>query len=123
MSREYLRFKWNHQSGLHRRAVKVFTAVMQRVPFAVKYGIGQRMRERQLPYTLIKDARFETDLERQLHLWNQGQIRILHEMAALPLLYTLQNYARKTWLDYGHPLESSMALYPQFTENTSFRVD
>ncbi len=69
---------------------------------------------------LIEDARFEINSERQVHLWSQAQIKILNDMAALPLMYTLQHYVRKAWLDYGHPLESSMALYPQFTENTCF---
>ncbi|SMC71762.1 ABC-type transport system, substrate-binding protein [Desulfocicer vacuolatum DSM 3385] len=69
---------------------------------------------------LIEDARCEIDLERQSHLWSQAQIKILNDMAALPLMYTLQIYARKPWLDYGHPIESSMALYPQFTEKTCF---
>ena len=72
---------------------------------------------------LIEDARFEINLEQQIHLWNQAQIRILNDMAALPIMYTNQLYVRKSWLDYGHPLESSMALYPQFTENTCFETD
>jgi peptide/nickel transport system substrate-binding protein len=29
-------------------------------------------------------------------------------------------YARRKDLDYGHPLEAAMALYPQFTEKTHF---
>lgn len=70
--------------------------------------------------TLIEHARFEIDSERQINLWGQAQIRILSDMVALPVSYALQTYARRTWLDYGHPLESSMALYPQFTENTFF---
>jgi len=69
---------------------------------------------------LIEAARFEIHSEKQLHLWNQAQIRILSDMAALPIMYTLQLYVRKDGLDYGHPLESSMALYPQFTEKTCF---
>lgn len=69
---------------------------------------------------LIEDARFEVDSERQIDLWSQAQVRILSDMVALPLNYSLQTCARRTWLDYGHPLESSMALYPQFTENTCF---
>jgi peptide/nickel transport system substrate-binding protein len=72
---------------------------------------------------LIEGARFEIDLERQLYLWSQAQIRILNDMAALPLMYTRQLYVRKAWVDYGHPLESSMALYPQFTENTCFTTE
>ena len=69
---------------------------------------------------LIEGARFEIDSEKQIHLWSQAQIRILNDMAALPIMYTLQLYVRQDRLDYGHPLESSMALYPQFTENTCF---
>ncbi len=69
---------------------------------------------------LIEAARFEIHSDKQIHLWSQAQIRILNDMAALPIIYTLQLYVRKAWLDYGHPLESSMALYPQFTENTHF---
>ena len=41
-------------------------------------------------------------------------------MAAYPIMYTLQGYARKTSVDYGHKLVSTMALYPQFTEKTRF---
>jgi len=70
---------------------------------------------------LIEDARVETDLKKQTSLWSQAQVRILNDMVALPLMYTLQTYARKAWLAYGHPLVSSMALYPQFTENTCFK--
>ncbi|GAB6147128.1 ABC transporter substrate-binding protein [Desulfocicer niacini] len=69
---------------------------------------------------LIDAARIEIHSEKQIHLWSQAQIRILNDMAALPIMYTLQMYVRKAWLDYGHPLESSMALYPQFTEKTCF---
>ena len=43
---------------------------------------------------------------------------IMSDMAAYPVMYTIQGYARKRYVDYGHPLESTMALYPQFTEKT-----
>ena len=72
---------------------------------------------------LIEDARFEIDLEKQINLWSQAQIRILSDMVALPIMYIHQLYVRKSWLDYGHPIELSMALYPQFTENTCFKTD
>lgn len=67
---------------------------------------------------LIEAARLEIDPEKQINLWEQAQIRILHDMVAYPIIYTKQCYVRRRNLDYGHPLSSTMALYPQFTEKT-----
>ena len=67
---------------------------------------------------LIEAARVEIDPNRQIQLWEQAQIRILNDMAAYPIMYTKQCYARRSWVEYGHPLVSTMALYPQFTEKT-----
>lgn len=72
---------------------------------------------------LIEAARLETDPEKQINLWIQAQIRILDDMAAFPIMYTNQGYARRTYVDYGHALISSMALYPQFTEETRLTED
>lgn len=69
--------------------------------------------------TLIEDARLEIRPEKQINLWKQAQIRILNDAVAYPILYTRQLYIRKSTVNYGHELESTMALYPQFTENTS----
>ncbi len=68
---------------------------------------------------LIEAARLEIDPEAQTNLWIQAQIRILNDMAAYPILFTKQVYLRKNYVDYGHPLISTMALYPQFTEKTN----
>lgn len=67
---------------------------------------------------LIEAARMEINPTVQANLWAQAQIRILSDMAAFPIMYTLQCYARKNHVDYGHELVSTMALYPQFTEKT-----
>jgi peptide/nickel transport system substrate-binding protein len=67
---------------------------------------------------LIEDARLEINPAKQLNLWRQAQVMIMNDMVAYPIMYTNQGYARKTYVDYGHPLLSTMALYPQFTENT-----
>jgi peptide/nickel transport system substrate-binding protein len=67
---------------------------------------------------LIEDARLEINPAKQLNLWGQAQIKILSDMAAYPVMLTIQGYARKTRVDYGHRLLSTMALYPQFTEKT-----
>ncbi|HKK91541.1 MAG TPA: ABC transporter substrate-binding protein [Desulfobacteraceae bacterium] len=67
---------------------------------------------------LIEDARLALSPERQVDLWQHAQIRILHDMAAYPIMVTRQCYARKARVDYGHELVATMALYPQFTEKT-----
>jgi peptide/nickel transport system substrate-binding protein len=70
---------------------------------------------------LIEAARLEIDPKRQTQLWIQAQIRILDDMAAFPIMFTKQCYARRTSVEYGHPLISTMALYPQFTEKTRLK--
>lgn len=71
---------------------------------------------------LIEAARLEIDPEKQTQLWVQAQIRILDDMAAFPIMYTKQCYARRSNVEYGHTLVSTMALYPQFTERTRFKL-
>lgn len=68
--------------------------------------------------SLIEAARLEIDPAKQINLWKQAQVRILDDMAAYPIMYSLQCYARRANVIYGHPLVSTMALYPQFTEKT-----
>lgn len=68
---------------------------------------------------LIRQARAETDPAAQEELWKQANIRILEDMAAMPLHFQNQVYARSKGVDYGHELISSLALYPQITELTT----
>ena len=68
---------------------------------------------------LILQARAETDPDAQAELWKQANIQILTDMAAMPLHYQNQVYARVPAVDYGHELVSSLALYPQITELTT----
>jgi peptide/nickel transport system substrate-binding protein len=70
---------------------------------------------------LIEAARLEIDPEKQINLWKQAQVRILDDMAAYPIMYTIQCYARRANVDYGHTLVSTMSLYPQFTEKTRLK--
>ena len=71
---------------------------------------------------LIEAARSEINPDRQISLWIQAQIRILNDVAVYPIMTTNQCYLRRASVQYGHPLVSSMALYPQFTEKTRFIV-
>lgn len=68
---------------------------------------------------LILQARAETDPAAQEELWKQANIQILKDMAAMPLHFQNQVYARSQGVDYGHELISSLALYPQITELTT----
>ncbi|MBT6338465.1 MAG: hypothetical protein HOJ48_04130 [Desulfobacula sp.] len=70
---------------------------------------------------LIEAARLEINPETQINLWVQAQIRILNDMAAYPIMFTRQGYVKQNQVDYGHPLVSTMALYPQFTEKTNIK--
>ena len=67
---------------------------------------------------LIKGARIEIDPKKQISLWQQAQIRILNDKVAYPVIYAIMNTPRRSYVDYGHSLKTSMALYPQFTEKT-----
>ena len=67
---------------------------------------------------LIESARNARDPADQVRIWKQAQIKLLNDLAALPLNYVNLVYARQRNVDYGHPLEAAMALYPQFTEKT-----
>ena len=68
---------------------------------------------------LIEQARAETDPARQEELWKQANVKILQDLAAFPLHFQNQVYARAKGVDYGHELISSLALYPQITELTT----
>ncbi len=69
---------------------------------------------------LIEAARQEINPNKQIELWKHAQIKILEDMVAYPLHYMNLIYARRAYVDYGHELVSSMALYPQITEKTRF---
>lgn len=52
-SRTYARFRWSHRTALHRRATRIYNAVMGVVPYTVKYGLGTRLRRRLPPYCFV----------------------------------------------------------------------
>lgn len=69
---------------------------------------------------LILQARSETELEKQVELWKEAQIKILEDMVAYPVQYQNQVYARSDKVEYGHELVSVLALYPGVDETTHF---
>jgi len=67
---------------------------------------------------LIEGARISRDPSQQVSFWKQAQIKILEDAVAYPLHYVNLVYARKVYVNYGHPLKAAMALYPQINELT-----
>jgi len=67
---------------------------------------------------LIETARRARDPADQVRIWKQAQVKLLSDAVAYPLHYVNLVYARRKNVDYGHPLQAAMALYPQFTEKT-----
>jgi len=67
---------------------------------------------------LIENARFEINPKKQILLWEYAQIKILSDKVAYPVMYAIMSTPRRDYVDYGHSLKTSMALYPQFTEKT-----
>lgn len=67
---------------------------------------------------LIKQARYETDAQKQAQLWQQANVQILQDAAAFPLMFVNQVYGRSKKVNYGHELVSNISLYPGITEKT-----
>jgi peptide/nickel transport system substrate-binding protein len=67
---------------------------------------------------LIEAARVETDPDKQIQMWKDAQLQLLKDCVTYSLISANQTYVRRSWVDYGHELESSLALYPQITEQT-----
>jgi len=68
---------------------------------------------------MIEAARGELDPDQQIEMWKDAQIKTLEDMVSYPLQYQNQVTARRDYVDFGHELKSVLALYAQFTENTS----
>lgn len=60
-----------------------------------------------------------TDADEQAELWKQANIEILQNFAAYGFLLKNLVYARSEAVDYGHPLEAVINLYPGIDETTS----
>jgi len=67
----------------------------------------------------IEKARWELDTEKQIALWKEAQIKLLKDVAVVPIIRLKYAFPMKSFVDLGHPLEFSWATYsPQITEKT-----
>jgi len=69
--------------------------------------------------SLIEEARYVLDKDKQIALWEQAQVQLLKDCAVTPMIRLKYAFPMKTYVDLGHPLEFSWQTYsPQITENT-----
>ena len=68
---------------------------------------------------LIEKARWELNSAKQNAIWKEAQIKVLRDVAAVPIIRLMYNFPMKSYVDLGHPLEWSWETYsPQITEKT-----
>ena len=70
---------------------------------------------------LIDKARVEVDLKKQKELWAEAQKKIMEDAAALPLCITKFVFSRKTYVDLGYELRSTLNLSPPIAWTTDIR--
>jgi peptide/nickel transport system substrate-binding protein len=70
---------------------------------------------------LIEKAQVEADPKRQKALWAKAQKKIIADAAALPLCITKFAFARKTYVDLGYEMRSTLTLATPIKETTDIR--
>jgi peptide/nickel transport system substrate-binding protein len=69
--------------------------------------------------SLIEEARWELDAQKQSAVWKKAQVQLLEDVAMVPVIRLKYVFPMKTYVELGHPLEFSWQTYtPQITENT-----
>ncbi len=69
----------------------------------------------------INSAKTETDLNKQIQLWNTAQDKIQKDVYAIPLFEQFLVYCRVPNLDYGYELKNSLSNGPLITEKTQLK--
>jgi peptide/nickel transport system substrate-binding protein len=70
---------------------------------------------------LIERARVEADPKGQKALWAEAQKKIIEDVVALPLCITKYGFARKTYVDLGYEMRSTLTLVTPIKEITDIR--
>jgi peptide/nickel transport system substrate-binding protein len=70
---------------------------------------------------LIEKARVEPDLKKQKAIWVEAQRKIIEDAVALPLCITKFVFARKTYVDLGYEMRSTLTLVIPIKETTDIR--
>jgi peptide/nickel transport system substrate-binding protein len=70
---------------------------------------------------LIEKARVEADPKKQKAIWAEAQTKIIEDAVALPLCITKFVFARKTYVDLGYEMRSTLTLVTTIKETTDVR--
>ena len=70
---------------------------------------------------LIEKARVEVDPKKQKAIWAEAQTKILEDAVAFPLCITKFVFARKTYVDLGYEMRSTLTLVTPIKETTDVR--
>jgi peptide/nickel transport system substrate-binding protein len=69
--------------------------------------------------SMIQQARWELNPEKQSQMWKEIQIQILKDVVSVPTIRLKYCFPMKSYVELGHPLEWSWQTYsPQITEKT-----
>jgi peptide/nickel transport system substrate-binding protein len=69
--------------------------------------------------SLIEQARWELNAQKQEALWKEAQLQILKDVVAVPIIRLKYTFPQKSYVDLGYPLEWAWQTYsPQITEKT-----
>ncbi|HIB76129.1 MAG TPA: hypothetical protein EYO58_00660, partial [Flavobacteriales bacterium] len=74
----YIRHRWNHRLAAHRAAVRISNRILRRVPFWIKYGLGQRARCNKLPYSIINEYSTVLQIGAPADTLHAGRSRAMH---------------------------------------------
>jgi peptide/nickel transport system substrate-binding protein len=69
----------------------------------------------------IRAARTEPDAQKQIADWGEAQKKLVAEVCAVPLIETLQIWARHDDFDYGYDNKGAMSTGPLITEQSHFK--
>jgi peptide/nickel transport system substrate-binding protein len=68
---------------------------------------------------MIEKARWELDAENQVAIWKEAQLKILEDVAVLPIIRLMYAFPMKSNVDLGYELDFSWQTYsPQINEKT-----
>ncbi|MFO7642882.1 MAG: ABC transporter substrate-binding protein [Desulfosarcina sp.] len=68
---------------------------------------------------LTEQARWELDAPKQIAMWKEAQVKILQDVAAVPIIRLMYAFPMKSNVDLGYDLEFSWQTYsPQINEKT-----
>jgi peptide/nickel transport system substrate-binding protein len=70
---------------------------------------------------LIEKARVEADPKKQKAIWAEAQTKIIEDAAALPLCISKFVFSRKTYVDIGYEMRSTLILSPPIAWTTDRR--